>query len=551
MDANWFNEALSQVSEHPLLQGTIAALSTFVLEDPTTIGCGLLVADGKMAFQTAFLGVSIGIALGDLGLYGIGRWLGSRVVRWGLVSPQRLQQASGWFHRNLISAIVLSRFIPGMRLPTYLGAGVLGAPVSKFLAVAVAASVVWTFLLLRLTISLGEAIFPFLGKWKWPAALAALALVALVQWWFGRRRAKREENKDSTTPQTSLFEFWPPIFFYVPVGIYYVWLSLRFRSFTLPTISNPSIYSGGLIGESKSEILGMVSEDDCPLVAPYVVIEKPRAAGAEQSATRLARRLMNELGLAFPVVAKPDVGQRGAGVRPIRDEKQLLDYVKEFPAGSRFMLQELVDWPGEAGVLYYRKPGEREGRIFSLTLKYFPSVRGDGRRTLRRLILDDDRASRIREVYFKRHDRRLDEILGEGEVFPLVFAGNHCQGAIFKNATEQATDALLQRLHEIAGRMPEFYFGRFDVKFQSLELFLNGKSFKIVEINGAGAEATHIWDARTGLREAYGTLFKQFRLLFLIGDENRRRGYRPLGPLQLLRSLLAYRKQSLSYPMTE
>ena len=60
----WFTAAAARLSGEPLLQAILAALATFILEDPTTIGCGLLVADEKMAFVTAFIGVSLGIAIG-------------------------------------------------------------------------------------------------------------------------------------------------------------------------------------------------------------------------------------------------------------------------------------------------------------------------------------------------------------------------------------------------------------------------------------------------------------------------------------------------------
>lgn len=548
MDTTWLKDALAAVAAHPWLQGLLAGLATFILEDPTTIGCGLLVADGKMAFATAFWGVSLGIAVGDLGLYAIGRAMGPRVVRWGLVSQPRVDRASAWFRRNLVSAVLISRFVPGMRLPTYVGAGIFAADPLTFLAVALGASLVWTFLLLKLVVNLGEAALPLLGRWKWPVALAAVVVLALLQWLLGRRKERTERPSNPPPRLSSRFEFWPPVLFYVPVVFYYLWLSLRFRSLTLPTISNPTIFSGGLIGESKSEILSSVAPRHQAFVAPFVRVPRPLDGTPLEPVAREAAQLLRKQGIEFPVVAKPDVGQRGAGVQPVADIPGLIDYLRGFPGGGEVILQQLAPGPGEAGVLYYRRPGVDRGAIFSVTLKHFPSVTGDGRKTLRELILEDPRASIISDVYFARHRRRLDEVIAADQAFPLVFAGNHCQGAIFKNGTDLVTPELLEAIHQIAAGMPEFYFGRFDVKFESLELFLAGKSFKIVEINGAGAEATHIWDSGTRLREAYGTLFEQYEILFKIGAENRRRGYRPLGPWRLARSLLAYRKMAASYP---
>src|SRR6266436_1854234 len=47
------------------------------------------------------------------------------------------------------------------------------------------------------------------------------------------------------------WEFWPAWVFYFPVAVNYLWLTIRYRSFTLPTAANPGIFSGGFVGESK------------------------------------------------------------------------------------------------------------------------------------------------------------------------------------------------------------------------------------------------------------------------------------------------------------
>jgi hypothetical protein len=88
----------------------------------------------------------------------------------------------------------------------------------------------------------------------------------------------------------------------------------------------------------------------------------------------------------------------------------------------------------------------------------------------------------------------------------------------------------------------------FDVKFKSLESFLRGEDFEVVEINGASAEATHIWDAKMKLTDAYRTLFRQFEILFEIGDANRRRGFKPIGGLTILKDAARYYLTSKHYP---
>jgi membrane protein DedA with SNARE-associated domain len=561
----WFSDLIAQLTEDPLLQGVLAALSTFILEDPTTVGCGLLVADGRMTFRTAFLGVSAGIAVGDLGLYAIGRLGGPNVVRWGWVTQTSLDRATGWFRRNVTSAVLLSRFVPGTRLLTYVAAGMSRAPFLRFLLVVVIASVVWTAALMWLVIGLGELVLPILGRARWPLALAAIGCFVYLQ----RRAARRlVQAAPAARPVASAFEFWRPWFFYLPVGVYYLWLALRFRSPLLPSAANPSIFAGGLIGESKAQILDLVAQSQRVWIAPYVRFSRAEASDSGQLVGN-ARATIRAAGLDYPLVGKPDVGQRGAGVRPLFGDDDLADYLLDFPPGASILFQELVAGEDsappqlgcargagrfqgvrEAGVLYWRLPGSVEGRIFSITLKELPRVVGDGSRTVRQLIESDARAARLSEVYLKRHAERADQVLRQGEVLPLVFAGNHCQGAVFHDGTALATPQLLQRCHQIACAMPEFYFGRFDVRFHDLDAFLRGEDFRVIEINGAGAEATHIWDATATLPDAYVTLFEQFRILFEIGAANRRRGHEPIGLLRFLRVALAYRRLARRYPQT-
>lgn len=540
---SFFTTLADRLSESPILQGLLAAACTLILEDPTTIGSGLLVADGRMGFWTAFIGVSFGIAAGDLGLCLIGRAAGPKMVEWNFLSRDKLDRAGSWLDRNLVLAIFTSRFVPGMRLPTFLGAGVLQAPILKFILVAVAASILWTLLLLTLTARLGEAALPLLGDLKWPAAAAALAILVLAQWIAARRR-----RKDASPRVVSHFEFWHPVIFYFPVGLYWLWLSIRHRGLTLPTAANPSIYSGGFVRESKSQILSLVPEPVRRWVAPHISIEAPGAGSELTMAVATACERLRAAGIDFPLVAKPDIGQRGAGVRLAENSAELSDYIRGFPPGGTIVLQQLAPHPCEAGVLYYRMPGADSGAIFSITLKLLPEVKGDGRSTLRELILADPRARILSELFFRKNESALDRVVPEGSPYRLVFAGNHAQGAIFKDGTRHATPELLSRIHEIATAIPEFYFGRFDIKFRSLETFLKGEDFQIVEINGAGAEATHIWDADARLGDAYQTLFEQFRILFEIGAANRGRGFAPLSGSQIIRDFTAYRKLARLYP---
>jgi biotin carboxylase len=66
-------------------------------------------------------------------------------------------------------------------------------------------------------------------------------------------------------------------------------------------------------------------------------------------------------GLSLPVVAKPDLGCRGAGVKLVRTQQDLTAYLAAFPRGARLLLQQLVPHEGEAGIFYVRAPGAARG----------------------------------------------------------------------------------------------------------------------------------------------------------------------------------------------
>ena len=349
----------------------------------------------------------------------------------------------------------------------------------------------------------------------------------------------------------SFFEFWPMWAFYPPVMLYAGALMLRHRSVLLPTVANPSFPGGGFFGESKASILDLAVRHVPDWVAPFVKVTRPATPGDIPLETDDALALLAAAGLGLPVVAKPDLGCRGAGVKLVRSRGDLAAYLAAFPAGASLLLQRLVPFEGEAGLFYCRRPGQAQGRIVSITLKYFPHVIGDGLRTLRELIVADPRAGPLQHLYLRRHTERLHSVPAPGEAVRLAFAGSHSRGAIFRNGTHLVTPEMEARIEAIARALPEFHFGRFDVRFERFADVQQGRGFTIVEIHGAGAESTHIWDRRTTLLGAWRDLMRQYRWLFEIGAANRARGFKPLSWAEFRRD---YRREKLltpQYPATD
>lgn len=485
--------------------------STFVLEDAALISALSLSSVGMMSVQRAFLACFLGIAIGDLLVYALGAFF--RRLTPSIKPTSRTGRLIKWFSefkysQTLTYMIVASRAIPGTRLPTYLLAGYTSYSLLKFSLLTAVSVFVWVLF----AFTLGRSVQALIsGHWFY-SALVLLLLFILVRKLLPilADRWRRRHLLYAWLKWTS-FEFWPPWLFYLPIVPRYIFLSLKHRSFFMPFYANPGIRHAGLIGESKWDFYQYLGGSEFAL--------KTRLLQTDEALEQI-KKLIESGEFQFPFILKPDVGQRGFAVRIIHDEAELHDYLKE--AKFDLLIQELSCYSGEAGVFYCRQPDNTKGFIFSVTDKRFPFVVGDGASPLGKLILKDRRARIIAPTYFSRFEGELDHIPQKGEKVLLSTCGNHCQGAIFLNGQWLRTEELLAAIERTAQLIPDFYFGRFDLRYSTVDDLRLGKSIQIVEVNGAGSEATHIWDSQTSLKEAYSVLFEQWGLLFSIGAQVRK-----------------------------
>ncbi|SIO35384.1 hypothetical protein [Salinivibrio sp. ES.052] len=349
--------------------------------------------------------------------------------------------------------------------------------------------------------------------------------------------------------QLGWFEFLPTWCFYAPVVLQSVGLGVYYRSLTLPLLANPGITLSGMVGEAKSDIFAQAGEHAQQYIAPYWRWHKPK-----KMTSAIQNNLLAELraaGLSIPLVAKPDKGCRGAGVQYIDSEQKVLDYVAAFPEERDIVFQALAPYEAEAGLFYIRYPGEGQGQIFSLGLKYLPAVVGDGVSTLEALIRCNETVADRAHLYHQRHRDRLQNVVPAGERVPLAFSGSHCRGAIFKDGASWITPELTARIDAIAKDIEGFYFGRFDIKFRDIPSLIKGKELCIVEVNGASSEPAHIWDSDGGYCQAVRALLCQYRHLYHIGECIRRRGHKPPSLRALLRVWFQERHWMTQYPDTD
>lgn len=530
----------------PLWKAAGCFLATFILEDVAAIGAGLLLASGEISWPAAFFSCFLGIWLGDVGLYAIAR-IGGR--RWFARSrfqqfATRVNRSEQWFSKRGTPILIFSRVVPGARLPTYLAAGFLRVPLPRFLLVTGVASLIWTLVILRLTQLFGAKLLDWLNAYKHGGLILigiGIAVIATLQ--LLRRVATKIEFRKLA--RFRHWEFWPGWMFYPPVAIYCLWLAIKYRGLMLPTAANPGIFSGGIVGESKMAMLKELFATSPEFTAEAARIESGLLADRKRALDETVARL----GLEYPFIIKPDIGQRGAGIKLVRNAPQAENYLHQTHAP--LVVQRYAPGPHEIGIFYYRFPHESRGRIFAITEKIFPVIVGDGCHTLTELIEADPRAQNVADTYLQRFAARRDDVLAAGEQLKLVEAGNHAQGCIFQDGMRLGSPELAARIDEISRKLSGFFIGRYDIRYASEADLRAGINFQIIELNGAASEATSIYDARNSLWTAYRTLFQQWDLVFAIGAANRKRGIATTRLSLVWREWRHYTALSATYPTAD
>jgi hypothetical protein len=331
----------------------------------------------------------------------------------------------------------------------------------------------------------------------------------------------------------------------IPIILQWLWLSMRHASLTLPSAANPHITCGGMVGEGKQEYFDIMGDLAKSVTARSFCLYM-------ESGISLAVVLahMQQQKLHFPIVAKPNLGWCGYGVRRINNEPELARYINEYPKGQSLILQRYIDEAGEAGLFYVRHPGEKSGRITGVTLRYYPKVTGDGTRSIAQLIAANDRLQRIMKNKLHQPDFNPDAIPANGEEVRLATIGSTRVGGLYCDGGQCITPELTSALDAIARDMSDFHVGRFDVRYSSLEELRQGKGFTIMEVNGAGSESIHAWDPKYSIWESYRIIFTKQRLLFQIGAANRRNGHAPIGIINLARLHFMQQRLIRTYPLS-
>lgn len=291
--------------------------------------------------------------------------------------------------------------------------------------------------------------------------------------------------------------------------------------------------------ESKGDILdALVCPDPERIrVASYLRLE-PASGGADRF-DRVAEFMRAEA-FDYPVVLKPDVGERGQGVSIVHDEAEARRWLEAYHGPA--LVQEFIGGC-EFGIQWCRQPNAARGEITSLAGKHPQFLRGDGTRSLEKLILEDSRAIAMAPYYLAKFEGRLEEIPADGEQVNLTEIGTHARGAIFTDERQLVSEDLRRTMDAVGLGFDGFHLGRYDVRVSSEEDLQRGRGLVILELNGVTGEPIHIYQPGFAWWRGVRDLCRHWTTACEIGARNRARGVRPMSVLALWSLARTHRRQ--------
>ncbi len=307
-------------------------------------------------------------------------------------------------------------------------------------------------------------------------------------------------------------EYWNANIYIAPVVFYVVYLAAKAKSPLFFTAANPVIPTGGMVGEDKADISRWIPPQYRP----------KNCTIASSDSMENIKISLEKVGLQFPLIIKPAVGCRGLMVKKVENLSEIMEHLLRFP--TNFLIEEYIDYPIEAAVLYWKNPETGESGIQSIAGKKFLSVLGDGKQSVECLlqqnprgILQMERLKIEKAALLKKIPRMDEKIIVE----PI---GNHCRGTKFLDYNQLITPEMVQSFDKIQADLPGIYLFRLDLKVPSVSDLQAGKNIKILEINGVGSDPAHIFDPNTRFFEIWAAYFRLWKKIYEISTALHRQG---------------------------
>lgn len=317
-------------------------------------------------------------------------------------------------------------------------------------------------------------------------------------------------------------EYWPWWLIYLPVLPFYLYQALRQRRAAFFTNVNPGVDMGGFFGERKQDIYAQLPKGSYPttrLIAtgtsPGDVLDSWRASG-----------------IIFPLIVKPDVGERGEGVTVVHDEVNLLRALAE--KDKDLLLQAMAPGRAEFALMFIVDPTTRHVHLLSICGKRFLEVVGDGSSTVRDLLARTHRGSRQLARLAETNLEALMRVPFMGERVIAEPIGNHCRGTVFQDASHLTTPELQAALNSLLADARGICYGRVDVRAED-EDALSAGCFTVIELNGVSSEPGSIYDPSWSIWRCWRELLRHVRLIGPLSEQLQRMGHQPAPLISVLR----------------
>lgn len=309
------------------------------------------------------------------------------------------------------------------------------------------------------------------------------------------------------------WEYWPTYIVHAPTMFMWLWFAIKAKALFFFTRANPVIETGGVLGESKINILNRIPDAFLPKT---IFVEQGKVSKTE------ILQMLQEQEISYPIIAKPDIGERGFLVEKLKSEEDLLAYLEQISVN--FLIQEFIAFPIELSILYYRLPSATTGFITSFCIKETLKITGDGHSTIEALMENYPRAVLQLARFRQKHPSLLANIPNKGEIIELEPIGNHSRGTTFLNGNHHIDKQLVAVFDTIGFQMESIYYGRFDLKCEDIDQLKEGKNFKILEFNGIASEPAHIYQPGYSKVQAYKDLWEHWKIIFQISQEQEQKG---------------------------
>lgn len=228
-------------------------------------------------------------------------------------------------------------------------------------------------------------------------------------------------------------------------------------------------------------------------------------------------------GLLFPLIFKPNIGERCTGVHFVSEEK-LTEFLSENVNLENIIMEEFIETTQEFGLSWIFNPINKKVEIITLTERELLKVTGNGKTSLQNLIIQK---CKISSVDLERQNKIIagfsnlelkEKIIGERTISRAASVSYGTISHKIKLPSKQKA-SLEKLVPQIITDFSGLHAGRFDLKSNSLDDLVSGKC-KVLEMNGIAGTPLDIYDNEISIKEKYQILFDYFSRILDIADKN-------------------------------